>query len=174
MGTAGTAPPSKHSPLKRAIARPPAPIFHHTVEAPQIAAPPPDRHRPLFHTEGPTQYAKAQKHNAPFARHVPTINGAQYQTPLSKPVERVFRRWLKTYQIPFAPNAKRVDYDMRGYFLASGAAPHHPGQHFPDTFKTPYDTTFSGESMYATPNTPFVWVGNTLVDRRSGQVVFNG
>jgi hypothetical protein len=124
----------------------------------------------LFHQEGPQFYGAAYQHNAAFARPSTT----DYQTPLYGQQEQQFRQWVTHNNIPFDPNARRVDYDMRGYWLSQ----QHGGQgraangHFPDTYKTPYDTTFSGESRYAKPGTPFVWQGNTLVDTRTGQRIF--
>jgi hypothetical protein len=73
--------------------------------------------------------------------------------------------------VPFDPNASTVDYDMRGYWSASGGKGWTSGSHFPDTYKTPYDTTFSAESKYAKSDTPFVWRGDTLIDKRSGNPV---
>lgn len=120
---------------------------------------------PLFRAEGPQFYAAAYRHNAPFAKPGP------YLTTLKPGAETQFHHWLSRWNVPFDPSAKVSDYDMRGYFLATHGAPHKPG-HFVDTFKTPYDTTFSRESRYATHDNPFVWIGSQLVDRRSGRVVY--
>jgi hypothetical protein len=120
---------------------------------------------PLFTAEGPQNYQAAYKHNAAFAKP------GSYQTVLPPPEEAAFRQWLAVNRVSFNPNAKTVDYDMRGYYAANPLATHRSGQHFPDTFKTPYDTTFSGESKYAKPHTPFVWQGNKLIDTRTGQVI---
>lgn len=123
---------------------------------------------PLFTGEGPELYGKAFAHNAPFATAGP------YQTALSPTEEARFRRWAVSREVPFDVNAKTVDYDMRGFWKnePAAAAAWKPGMHFPDTYKTPYDTTFSAESRYAVPGTPFVWQGDKLVDRRTGDVVF--
>lgn len=114
---------------------------------------------PLFTTEG--DYTAAAAHNAPFAKPGP------YQTPLTPAQKQAFEAWVSRYRVPVTP-----DYDMPGYFLASGGNPHSSGAHFPDTFKTPLDTSFSDESKYAKPDTPFVWHGDTLVDARTGQKIF--
>lgn len=129
--------------------------------------------RALFTTEGPQFYKQAFAHNAPFATPGP------YTTTLHPAQEAAFGAWLKQNPgILFNPAAKRSDYDMRGYWLATGGklpTVHERGSYgWPDTFKTPYDTTFSAESKYATQNNPFVWHGNSLVDRRDGSVVFRG
>lgn len=81
---------------------------------------------------------------------------------------------MKRYRIPFDVNARVVDYDMRGYWRANRTATHQLGQHFPDTYKTPYDTTFSRESKYATRDNPFEWKGDELIDLRTGAIVFGG
>lgn len=121
---------------------------------------------PVFTQEGPNLYAQAYARNKQYAKPGP------YNTPLG-PLESHFRAWVAQNKVPFDPNAKVSDYDMRGYWLANRNAAHAPGQHFPDTFKTPYDTTFSAESRYALPNTPFVWQGNQLVNRETGRVIFS-
>jgi len=126
----------------------------------------------LFQAEGPDNYASAYLHNRSFAKP----SGTNYTTGLTADQEQKFRDWVKTNNVPTDPNAKIQDYDMRGYWRAmtSGSAEKWagPGTHFPDTFKTPYDTTFSNESMYATKDNPFVWRGDNLIDGRSGQLVF--
>ena len=116
---------------------------------------------PLFNHEGADLYRAALAHNAPYA------TPGSHQTPLTPQQAAEFRAWVARYNVPVTP-----DYDMAGYFLASNGAPHPPGAHFPDTFKTPLDTSFSGQSKYAKPGTPFVWVGNTLVDAHTGKVIF--
>lgn len=121
---------------------------------------------PVFTGEGPQHYAAAFRHNRPFAKSGP------YQTRLNVSQENAFRAWVKQHNVPFDVHAKTVDYDMRGYFKASGGRAWRSGQHFPDTFKTPYDTTFSRESKYATKDNPLAWHGGTLINRKTGQVVF--
>lgn len=131
----------------------------------------------LFPAEGPSFYGAAYAHNRPFAVAPPKNGGkGPYQTKLTAGQEKDFRKWVADNNVPFDPNAKIVDYDMRGYWLnvivtgkgkwAGG------GTHFPDTYKTPYDTTFSGQSKYATKDNPFEWKGNNLVNSRSGQLIF--
>lgn len=118
---------------------------------------------PLFSHEGPDLYAAAQAHNAPFVKPGP------YQSQLTPAQATAFHAWAQRYQVPVTS-----DYNMPGFFLATGGAAHQAGAHFPDTFKTPLDTTFSAESKYAKPGTPFTWVGNSLVDARTGKVIFAG
>lgn len=124
-----------------------------------------------FQAEGPSQYQAAYKRNRPFAKPGP------YATLLSPQEEILFRAWVAKNSVPFNPKAKVADYDMRGFWQAmqTGLQPRwQQGHHFPDTWKTPYDTSFSNESMYATKQNPFVWQGQNLVDRRSGRPLFQG
>ena len=128
---------------------------------------------PLFTQEGPQFYQQAYKHNAPFATAGP------YQTELTPSDEKKFRKWVSDNKVEFDPTASTVDYDMRGFWKTqnsggekSAVNPTDSRIHYPDTFKTPYDTTFSGESKYAKPGTPFVWQGNTLIDSRTGKTVY--
>lgn len=122
---------------------------------------------PVFSQEGPQFYAKAYARNKQFAKPGP------YQTVLDPTQEKQFEAWVQQNNVPFDTKAKTVDYDMRGYWLATGGKTWSGGTaHFPDTYKTPYDTTFSNQSKYATANNPFVWKGNDLIDNRDGSLVF--
>lgn len=120
--------------------------------------------QPLFSGEGPEYYDAAYAHNRPFATPGP------YQTVLAPQEEQQFQKWVSANQVPFDPTARTVDYDMRGYYRDTGGE--WKGGHFPDTYKTPYDTTFSNESKYALPDTPFVWRGDNLIDTRNGGLIF--
>jgi len=132
--------------------------------------------QPLFTEEGQQFYPQAYQHNLPYAQ------GAPYRTKLSDSEEKQFRQWLKDTGNPskFDPDAKMADYDMRGYWKEqasqgrnlTGINPVDQRLHFTDLYKTPYDTTFSAESKYAKPGTPFHWKDNTLVDTSTGQTVF--
>lgn len=56
---------------------------------------------------------------------------------------------------------------MRGYWKAQqsgdpNAVRNSKNLHFPDTWKTPYDATFSNQSQYAQPSAPH-WEGDVLV-----------
>jgi hypothetical protein len=124
---------------------------------------------PIFNTEGPQLYQQAFQRNAQFAHPGP------YHTALNPQEEQQFRQWVAQRKVPFDPNEKISDYDMRGFWKEQkdAAMKWQPGHHFPDTYKTPYDTTFSAESKYAKPGTPFVWKGDNLVDKRTGTVIFS-
>lgn len=97
-----------------------------------------------------------------------------YSTQLSGPQEAQFQNWVQTNQIPFDPSPTS-DYDMRGFWQAQQAgdpnAQRAGNLHFPDTYKTPYHQSFSGESQYAIPGVAPHWQGNQLIDRK-GNVVF--
>jgi hypothetical protein len=132
----------------------------------------PPRSPQIFRGEGPQLYRAAFARNRPFAKPGP------YTTTLHPAQEAAFRGWLAANpKILFDPAAKRSDYDMRGYWKATGGAiptVHERGSYgWPDTYKTPYDTTFSNQSIYATPSNPFTWRGNNLIDGRTGQVLFS-
>lgn len=124
--------------------------------------------QPTFNMEGPQFYAQAMAQNRGIAKP------GNYNTRLDPRQELQFRTWLAKYKVPFDPNAKVSDYDMRAYWKASNGNAHMPGQHFPDTYKTPLDTTFSAESQYANASNANVWVGNKLVNALTGKLVFNG
>lgn len=121
--------------------------------------------KPSFNQEGPQFYAAAAKQNAPFAKPGP------YDTHLDPLRELLFRAWAVANNVPFDPNAKVTDYDMRGLYQATNGAPHAPGAHFPDTYKTPLDTSFSAESKYAKQGAP-MWQGNTLIDALTKRPIF--
>lgn len=113
--------------------------------------------------------------NAQFAKPGP------YTTQLTPDQESKFQEWVKANKVPFNPNSKEPqDYDMRGYWkdIASKGGsetsvnPVDKQLHFPDTYKTPYHESFSNESKYATPDNPFKWKGETLVDSRTGSTVY--
>jgi hypothetical protein len=134
-----------------------------------------DRKRPLFTAEGPALYGKALKHNQRWATH-----DAPWTTHLSAGEGERFRDWLAAHredgQNPggWQPSRKS-DYDMRGFWKKYHGTPvanHQLGAHFTDEFKTPYDTTFSAESRYAKPGTPFVWRKGRLVNKRNGRVIY--
>jgi hypothetical protein len=122
---------------------------------------------PPFHDEGPAYYRAAFRFFRPYAKPGP------YRTKLSIADEARFRRWVRNNRVPFDVRAKIADYDMRGFWKRTGGRGWRRGMHFPDTFKTPYDTTFSRQSKYAAANNPFDWVGDNLVDLRNGRIIFS-
>jgi hypothetical protein len=130
---------------------------------------------PLFEAEGPEFYDAALRHNQGWATHQ-----APWSTSLTTSEEEEFLHWGRDIDgkghgfdwFGFDPERTQNDYDMRGFWLGTGGGGPAENGHFPDTWKTPYDTTFSGESKYALPGCPFKWVGEILVNIRSGQIIF--
>ncbi|MGH7746287.1 MAG: hypothetical protein ACREQ5_16235 [Candidatus Dormibacteria bacterium] len=118
----------------------------------------------------------ALRRNWQWARKLPS-----YQTELTPAQEGAFRTWVANNKVEFNPDEPVTDYDMRGYWLAHQAGqtqgtqvnPQDGKLHFPDTFKTPYDATFSNQSQYALPNAP-VWINDSqLADPKTGQILFD-
>ena len=104
-----------------------------------------------------------------YDRNAPWALGGDYRTSLTPQQETAFRQWVRDRKAPFDPNQIHPDYDMRGFWLHSPDRDSwRPGQHFPDTWKTPYHHSFSNESMYAKTGTPFQWKGDRLIDGRTG------
>jgi hypothetical protein len=117
------------------------------------------------------------QYNAQFAKGVPpdtTLDPRVFQTKLKPAQEHMYNKWLSaTAQdtgIDYDPND--ASYDMRGYWkdvVAPGRFKRMgKGQHFPDTYKTPYHPTFSRESKFANENAP-LWKDDVLVDAETGQ-----
>ncbi len=104
-----------------------------------------------------------------------------YSTSLNPPSEQMFRKWIAQNKVPFNPEAKLSDYDMRGFWLALQAKdpramtavnPYDKQIHYPDYWKTPYHSTFSNESQWATKDAPRWNDKDQLVDA-SGKVIFD-
>lgn len=133
--------------------------------------------KPLFTREGGAGDSdesaqlneRAYEHNAQYATKMDR-SGKSYNTHLSPEDETAFRAWLKSKSIKkesFDPDKSTNDYDMRGFWkynhVAANALPaeESPDRHFPDTWKTPFDTSFSGESNYANSAAEsLVWEGD--------------
>lgn len=113
-------------------------------------------------------------HNLPFAKPGP------YVTKLDPEQESQFEQWVKKNNINFDPSAKVTDYDMRGFWLSQQGKAGSGTEinaldgkiHYPDTYKTPYDRTFSNESKYATQDAPH-WKDDRYLVDGSGKVVFD-
>ena len=98
-------------------------------------------------------------------------------TQLTPEQTTAFMQWLKKNKVPYNPNDKYPDYDMKGYYLEqlkTGAKPSVNAVdrqlHYPDTYKTPYHESFSRESQWAREGAPS-WQGEKLVTPK-GEVVF--
>lgn len=123
----------------------------------------------------------AQDMSATYARNAKyAYSHPNYQTRLSPREDMLFRMWLDQNQVRFNPDDPISDYDMRGYWkdVASGGADQTQTnatdgqQHYPDTYKTPYHHSFSGESIYARPNAP-QWINDTQLVDENGDVVWD-
>lgn len=100
-------------------------------------------------------------------------------TQLTPQQQVAFQKWVQANKVPYNPNDKYPDYDMKGYWLSlqnnpqaqqAGINPATQSLHYPDTFKTPYHESFSSESKWAAPGAPS-WQDDKLVTP-SGQVIF--
>lgn len=124
-------------------------------------------------------YEKQLQEN--YARNKEWAKQVPYFTVLSPQDEIAFRAWIAQNKVPFNPNTPITDYDMRGYWKsllgksATGTSinQYDKKPHYPDTYKTPYDQTFSKESIYATPKAP-AWSddGRYLKDS-TGKILFD-
>jgi hypothetical protein len=103
-----------------------------------------------------------------------------YNTQLPLADELAFRSWLQQNKVPFDPEAKVSDYDMRGFFkalqggdpAAQSAVNQYDNQlHYPDKWKTPYHESFSNESQWANANAPR-WGDGDILSDSSGRVIF--
>lgn len=122
------------------------------------------------------------RYNANFNQNRQYAQPSQtYATALPPQQEQAFRAWVQQNKVPFNPNEPTQDYDMRGYYrdVASQGEnqtainPNDNQLHFPDTYKTPYHNSFSGESQYAAPNGP-VWINDSqLADPKTGKILFD-
>jgi len=100
-------------------------------------------------------------------------------TQLPAQQEQAFNQWVQTNKVPFNPNDKYPDYDMRGYYQslqqgqapAAGVNPIDQQLHYPDTYKTPYHESFSSESKWATEGAPS-WQNDERLVSPKGEVIF--
>ncbi len=109
--------------------------------------------------------------------------GAQgFNTQLTPEQEIQFRQWLTANNVPFDPEAKVSDYDMRGFWQAmqSGDAraknaidPNDQKIHYPDYWKTPYHETFSAESQWADPTKAPKWNDKDQLVAPDGKIIFD-
>jgi hypothetical protein len=124
------------------------------------------------------------------ATQSPTVKLGGWQAQYAKPgaavtkldpaTEKAFQEWVQKNKIPSTTDSGKPDptfaaadntYDMRGYFMAWKHGKVKPDGTFPETWKTPSNASFSGESQYALPTAP-KWKGNQLIDSK-GNVVFD-
>jgi hypothetical protein len=100
-----------------------------------------------------------------FARNQQWARPGPYQTQLTPAEEQQFQNWLRQNNIDLSRHEPA--YDMRGFWKGIQAGDPRaksalnpddidprtlqPRLHWPDAWKTPYEATFSDESMYARP-----------------------
>jgi hypothetical protein len=126
----------------------------------------------------PAEPDAAYDYNSQFTKNLSaeaSPDPSIFQTKLKEPQERMYKKWLNATKRDTGTDLNPDDpgYDMRGYWkdiVASGQFKRmEKGQHFPDTYKTPFHPTFSHESKYATEDAPY-WNGDDqLIDRTTGQ-----
>lgn len=116
-----------------------------------------------------------------YERNKGWANQGEYSTSLNPQSESMFRRWVSQNKIPFNPDSKLSDYDMRGFWLALQAKdpraltavnPYDKQIHYPDYWKTPYHQTFSAESQWAKKDAPKWNDKDQLVDSK-GKILFD-
>ena len=110
------------------------------------------------------------------------LTGQGYNTELPLADEWEFRNWLKENQVPFDPEAKATDYDMRGYWQGlrqqspharpTEVNPNDNSPHYTDYYKTPLHESFSSGSKFAGPDTPSWNRQDQLVDP-TGKILFD-
>lgn len=165
-------------------------ISDQPVEAPGTPIPPPPVITPARPEEPSPEdnLARNQAYLAPGSH--------TYNTQLSSADEGRFRQWVTNNKVPFDPNAKVSDYDMRGFWKTSQdpeawkalqqsgkipeeispagtkVDPNDGRPHYPDWWKTPFHQTFSNESQWAGPNAPH-WTDDDKLMTPDGKVVFD-
>lgn len=118
-----------------------------------------------------------------LARNKAWAKPGPYNTSLPPQQEQQFQGWVKNNNVNW--NNDDQSYDMRGFWKAQQAGdprakssidPNDGRLHFPDLWKTPYEATFSNESMYAQPNAPR-WVNqggdNWSYQLPNGHVIYD-
>jgi hypothetical protein len=117
-----------------------------------------------------------------YERNKAFAKKGEYFTQLNPASEAKFRAWLKANKVPFDPNAKITDYDMRGFWTAlqtgsplatTAINPNDKQLHFPDTWKTPYHESFSADSQWAVPGLAPKWNDLDQLVLPGGQIVFD-
>lgn len=131
----------------------------------------------------PTADPEAEAAQANFKRNQAFVlpGDNSYFTTLPSADEQTFRQWVTANKVPFDPESKTADYDMRGYWkdVASRGTdarkknPNDNKMHFPDTYKTPYHKSFSSESHHADPSKAPRWNNKDQLVTPDGKVVFD-
>jgi hypothetical protein len=151
------------------------PVEHDPFSAPAEAGTPmkltpvdDDPHK--FDAEDPQYYNRNFERNSQWL----APGEHNYNTQLNPQEEDAFRRWMKDNKVPFKPDEKVTDYDMRGFYKAlqvgdptavQAVDPNDNRMHFPDKWKTPYAATFSDQSQWADPSKAPGWQGDQYVGK---------
>ena len=119
-----------------------------------------------------------------FARNKQWAKPGPYRTQLDPQEEQAFRQWFtelkKQHGNRMLAQPDDPSYDMRGFYrgmkagddVARTSIDKNDGYvHFHDKWKTPYEATFSNESVYARPNAPR-WNGDSYT-AHNGAVIFD-
>ena len=114
--------------------------------------------------------------NAPWQMQYALPNWQQMLAHLTPQQEAQFGAWVQQNHVPVTP-----DYDMRAYWLHRNEPnmqtqinPNDHRLHFPDTYKTPLHQSFSGESIFANPQSqPPMWNSRDQLVTPDGRVLFD-
>lgn len=118
-----------------------------------------------------------------FQRNSPYVaqGAGNFNTQLPPLQEMQFQKWVGDNKVPFDPNARVQDYDMRGFYQAlqqghpravSAVNPNDSQMHYPDYWKTPYHESFSGESQWAGPVAP-KWNDKDQLVAPDGRILYD-
>lgn len=118
---------------------------------------------------------------ANLGNYGPRVLPQDYSTVLPQMDEFQFRQWLQQNGVPFDPDARTTDYDMRGFYQAARQGqpgvttqinPNDSLMHYPDRFKTPLHRSFSNESQWASDRAP-QWINDSQLALPNGRIVFD-
>ena len=102
---------------------------------------------------------------------MPDVNRIlNYPTILAPEEESQFQAWAKKNKVRLDPGWNE-DYDMRGLWKSNPNITPDERGHWPDTYKLPNHSTFSNQSIYATPDAPR-WYGRYLINNQ-GRMLAN-
>ena len=124
-----------------------------------------------------------------LARNKRWAKPGPYITKLTPEEEREFRAWAidqhrqgRLMEPEQYFQTENTPYDLRGFWKAEKAGdprataeinPYDKQWHRPDVWKTPYEATFSDESIYAIPGKTPRWVGDNSYQLPNGHVIFD-
>ncbi len=136
---------------------------------------------PATISENPVTQVQVTPADTWQSRYAKPNEDGSYMTSLAPPEEQQFQSWVKQNRVPWQ-DSPTADYDMRGYWKAQQAGNPNAAQsrnvndgemHFPDTWKTPYHKSFSGESQYSTGQGAPQWINSHQLADSQGNVLFD-